>query len=381
MRVVVIGAGLLGSSTAWHLAQQGAEVVVVEASTAGGAASRASFAWLNAQHKSPAAYFELNSRGIGEHRRLAEALGDDSWLHGGGDLQVGTGEAAERYRAGARRSEGQGYPVREISRDEAAQLEPDFALPDADDVAFIWYPEERWIESAPLIGRLLGGVRARGGQVRERVAVVALATGDDAVRGVRLADGGRIAADAVVLAAGTGSEALAGLVGVPLAMSPSPGLLVVTSPEAAGPRRLVHSGAITLRPDGCGRVMLANRTIDATLPRELASLPSDAPEAAALLESAASLYPALAGATVEAARVGRRSVAADGMPVAGFSEQVPGLYLLVSHSGATLTAILGRLAAEEVLGRPASELEPYRMTAARAAEAAGAKPAAGPSGS
>ena len=284
-------------------------------------------------------------------------------------------------RAAADRHAAMGYPVRILARGEAAALEPDLLLPADEDAAFAWYPEEGWLEAAPLVARLLGGLRARGGRLRTGVAATAIeAGGDGSARRVRLADGSTVEGDVVVLAAGTGSEALARAAGVELAMAPSPGLLVVTSPEAAGPRRVVHSGALTLRPDGGGRVMLASRAIDGALPPDLATIAPDAPEPRRLLESAAAVYPALAAARVEAARVGRRSVATDGLPVAGVAPGVPGLYLLVSHSGATLAAILGRLVAGEVLGTPAPELEPYRMTEARAAAAASAAPARGAAG-
>jgi glycine/D-amino acid oxidase-like deaminating enzyme len=365
MRVIVVGSGLLGAATAWNLAGAGHEVLVVEAATPGGAASRASFGWVNAQNKAPHAYYELNARGLDEHRRLAAALGDDSWLHGGGDLNAGSGEAGAGFAAKAATMEALGYPVRRIDRTEAAALEPDMALPEGDDAVFVWYPEEGWLEAAPLVGRLLTGVRARGGSVRAGTPVAAIETTEGRATGVRLPDGERLAADVVVLAAGNGSGRLAATAGVHLPMAPTPGLLAVTTPEAAGPRRIIHFEALTLRPDGCGRTLFASRHLDADLPPDLESITLDDPAVARLVEAGVRAYPALAAADIETVRVGRRSVAADQMPVAGFAPGVDGLYLLVTHSGATLTAILGRLAAQEVAGVSAPELEPYRLTAER----------------
>lgn len=365
MRVIVVGAGLLGASTAWHLADAGHQVVVVEGGTPGGAASRASFGWVNAQNKSPRAYFELNARGLAEHRRLAAALGDASWLHDGGDFNAGDGDAAAGFRKKAAAMEALGYPVRFLDRAEAAALEPDMALPAGDDAVFIWYPEEGWLEAAPLVARLLAGVRARGGTVRPHSPVQAIHTADDAARGVRLRSGETLTADAVVLAAGNGSEALAATAGVRLAMAPTPGLLIVTSPEAVGPRRIIHFGVLTLRPDGSGRTLMASRKLDEDLAGDPDAITAGSPEVARLFEAGLEAYPGLAGSTIEGVRIGRRSVATDQMPVTGFAEGVPGLYLLVTHSGATLAAVLGRLAAQEVAGTPATELEPYRLTEAR----------------
>lgn len=54
-----------------------------------------------------------------------------------------------------------------------------------------------------------------------------------------------------------------------------------------------------------------------------------------------------------------RPVPADGLPVMG--EAADGLYLAVMHSGATLAALAGELAAREILGGSAEPLlAPYR---------------------
>jgi glycine/D-amino acid oxidase-like deaminating enzyme len=65
-------------------------------------------------------------------------------------------------------------------------------------------------------------------------------------------------------------------------------------------------------------------------------------EARAVLEG----HPAL-----EAARygVGPKPIPGDGEPVAGQLEEIPGLFVMFTHSGATLALILGELVAREIL--------------------------------
>jgi glycine/D-amino acid oxidase-like deaminating enzyme len=48
MKTIVIGAGLMGASVAYRLAQAGAAVTVLEAARIGGGTSGISFAWTNA---------------------------------------------------------------------------------------------------------------------------------------------------------------------------------------------------------------------------------------------------------------------------------------------------------------------------------------------
>ena len=52
---------------------------------------------------------------------------------------------------------------------------------------------------------------------------------------------------------------------------------------------------------------------------------------------------------------------ADGLPVLGFSENVPNLYLAVMHSGVTLAPLVGELSAIEIIdGTKVEMLQPYR---------------------
>ena len=70
-RIVVIGAGIIGASVAFRLAKSGAaRVWIIDGSRPGTGTTSASFAWVNANDKTPRDYFELNRAGLEEHSRL-----------------------------------------------------------------------------------------------------------------------------------------------------------------------------------------------------------------------------------------------------------------------------------------------------------------------
>ena len=71
--VLVIGAGIVGAAIAYRLAASGAAVTVVERSEPGRGTTATSFAWVNANRKTPRPYYDLNLAGMDEHRRLVEA--------------------------------------------------------------------------------------------------------------------------------------------------------------------------------------------------------------------------------------------------------------------------------------------------------------------
>src|SRR5215207_7989870 len=74
--VIVVGAGIVGASIAWHLAVAGAQVIVVDAADAGGTATARSFAWVNASWGNPEPYFRFRVRSMAEWRRLAATVPD-----------------------------------------------------------------------------------------------------------------------------------------------------------------------------------------------------------------------------------------------------------------------------------------------------------------
>ena len=79
------------------------------------------------------------------------------------------------------------------------------------------------------------------------------------------------------------------------------------------------------------------------------------------LASVAVHLPGLAGARVEATRVGVRPMPRDEKPIVGAIPGLDGFYVVVSHSGVTLGPLWGRIAATELLdGIVDPRLAPYR---------------------
>lgn len=53
---------------------------------------------------------------------------------------------------------------------------------------------------------------------------------------------------------------------------------------------------------------------------------------------------------------------ADAHPIIGFTKACPNLYIAVTHSGATLAPLIGKLVAQEITtGKQADVLAPYRL--------------------
>ena len=328
---------------------------IVDRATPGSGTTSASFAWANANEKTPRDYFELNRAGLEEHFRLRDELpGGAPWFHPGGNLEWSEDEAAlEGLARRVERLRSWGYAAewREASWVNET-LEPNVAFPSPDTpVAF--FPREAWIDAPRLAGAIVELARQRGVGTRFGTAVEEVEIrGDGRVAALRLQGGERLPVDALVNAAGPEAARVAALLGRRLPLRPSKGLLARLAVREAPIDRLVHSPHANLRPDGPGCVLVHHGSVD----QELESYAEKRDRLGReLLERARRVVPALAGAGVEGLQSGARPVPEDGLPCVGAVAGIPGYCEAVTHSGVTLGPLLGRLLAREIL---AGEVDP-----------------------
>jgi glycine/D-amino acid oxidase-like deaminating enzyme len=346
--VAVIGAGVVGASIAWRLSQSGARVTVIERAVPTSGTSGASFAWVNASAKSPRDYFELNLAGLREHQRLAAERGEAPWYHPGGNLVWVAEDELPTTQRRADELRSWHYRVEWwTARDVQAELEPGLRCADpAQELVF--YPEEAWVDVPLLVSRLLELSRTAGAEVIEGDPVVAIEASGGRVRGVRLGSGKALVVDAVVNAAGPWADRVAGLLGLPLPLAPTSGLVVRAAVNGPSVRRVLHTPLVNVRPDGSGYLCLHHADADAQL-GDRRELSVGDPLSGMLLERARRILAGLGESTVVAAAVGIRPIPADGRSCIGAVSAVSGYYEAVTHSGVTLGPLIGRLLAQEIL--------------------------------
>ena len=353
--VLVIGAGVLGLAAARELAVRGNQVTLVDAAgpdqpLAG--ASHRSFAWINANNKPPAAYHRLNARGIAEHHRLQQEL-DGTWFHESGCVLVASADVADA-RVDWLRS--QDYPVSPVPRTDLAGVEPavDWStLPGS----ALHLPSEGHLDADLFAAGLAADLADRGVEVTKGL-VTKVSTGTSGSAGARvlLDNGTELTADTVVIAAGAASRDL----GLPVAAVdvPTPrvhSLIGLTAATEVPLGHVVISERINLRPRHDGRLWVQlpgveHRVVEAAEPGE----PVDPSLQDALLDDVRRIMESelreVLGSdiAVEQVFLSARSLPEDGFPLVGFTDSSRRIYSLVTHSGMTLAALLGRLAAVEI---------------------------------
>jgi glycine/D-amino acid oxidase-like deaminating enzyme len=163
IKTIVIGAGVMGASVAYRLAQAGAAVTVLEAARIGGGTSGTSFAWTNAHKKPSKPYHDLNVAGMKAHAALADEFVATPWWHGGGSLEW----EAEPDRAAQRENIEQlrswGYAAEWLTLRQVRELEPDIDPATIGDAPVAFFPQEGWLDPVVYAHAMLSAARLRHG--------------------------------------------------------------------------------------------------------------------------------------------------------------------------------------------------------------------------
>jgi len=359
-KVIVIGAGVIGASAAFRLAQAGADVTVLEAGRVGGGTSGISFAWTNSHNKPPRAYHDLNVAGMRAHAGLQEEFGGTPWWHRGGSVEWELLEGRAAQAENVERLKSWGYAAEWITPCDLAELEPDIDPAMVGDAPIAYFPEEGWLDPVPYAHAMLSAARRHGARVVCGARVVELVLAGDRVSGVLMADGARHEADVVVNCAGRWVNDPVRDAGLHLPLAPTVGFLVFTPPVATSLSRVVRTPIVHARPDGAGRLMLISNTANSML--SIDTRPSaEMAEARDLVARARRLLPSIGDVSPEAARIAIRPIPGDHLSAVGPMPRVRGYYLAITHSGVTLSPFLGAAIADEVVrGRERGELAEFR---------------------
>lgn len=364
LRVVVVGAGIVGASIAYHLSRRDVSLTLIDQGQPGHGASGHSFAWINAGAKSPASYHDFNRRSLEMWDRFAGRLGVDVGLRWGGKLSwESTPEGAVKLEERVGQLQAWGYPSRLIDAKELCALEP--GLSPGPVTAAEFSEIEGHVEPQRVVEACLRRIADEGRLIQTGVTVnrLSLGPGDSLVRSVETSRGD-LACDVLVLAAGVNTTALAALAGVHVPQQESPGVVIRTDPRPPmlGSVPVVYAPAVDaghseihLRQTSDGALMIGEGTQH--------SIRQDDSQAHAddLLAQAIHYLPALAGAKAIPVPVGYRPMPLDGYPVLGFSPAAPNIYIALTHSGVTLAPLIGELAAIEIVdGATVAALADYR---------------------
>jgi glycine/D-amino acid oxidase-like deaminating enzyme len=215
--VVVVGGGVIGTSIAFHLAEAGVEVCLLERDQlAAGSTSRAA-GGIRAQFSDPL-NIAVGLRSIEAFTRFGERPGAEIDLHQVGYLfLLDAAEDVAAFEASVALQNEHGVPSRFVSLEMAAQLCPIAGLDGV--LAATFCALDGHASPEAVTQGYAAGARAHGAAVVTGCAVDGIELADGEIRRVQTTRG-EIATQVVVCAAGVWSPEIARLVGVGLPVEP-----------------------------------------------------------------------------------------------------------------------------------------------------------------
>jgi D-amino-acid dehydrogenase len=365
MRVVVVGAGIAGTSAAFHLTQLGVEVYLVDSNEAG----RATFAgagivcpWLS--HTRDPRYETLAFAAVRYYPELAAALAASGEKGVGYDLVGGlvVGQDTEQLEPVVRRLrdhlERGNKGVGDVRLLDAGGPKEFFPYLDSR-LSGVYLSGAARVSGEGFRLGLLSAARKSG--AKEISGTAALKRSGNAVVGVQVGEE-FIGTDAVIVTAGAWSRELCRPIAAEVAVEPQRGQILHLKVKETNTETLpvivpVLSDYYMLGFPESRIVVGATRENGSGFDSR-----ATAGGIAEILQEGLRIAPGLKNATLEEVRVGLRPMSKDGLPLLGPVSRVTGLIIAtgLGRYGLTLGPYVGLLAAQLAVGeRPCSDCSSF----------------------
>jgi glycine/D-amino acid oxidase-like deaminating enzyme len=372
--VLVIGAGMIGASVAYHATAMGLRVTVLERGGVAGGTSSACEGNLLVSDKAPGPELDLAQYSLGLWTQTAEDLGAEALEYDakGGVVVARTSDGAAALRDFAASQRQAGVDVQDLDAAGVIGLEPNIAR---DVVGGAWYPQDAQVQPMLATARILARARARGAVLHQVVTVTGFSRdGAGRVTGVTTDSPTlpSLGARWVVNAAGSWAGEVAALAGTPMPILPRRGFILVTEPLPSAVLHKVYTADyvanVASSDAGLETSVVVEGTRSGTIligaSRERVGFDRSfsVPVVRRLAAQAIGVFPFLADVGLLRTYLGFRPYCPDHLPVIGEDPRAPGLIHAAGHEGAGigLAAGTGRLIAQLAAGqRPDLDLAPF----------------------
>ncbi|MCE8522700.1 FAD-dependent oxidoreductase [Ruegeria pomeroyi] len=392
--VVILGGGIIGVSTLYHLAHRGVPAVLIERKKlASGTTWHA--AGIVGQLRDSTSQTELGKYTAKLFQTLEVETGQGTGYKQNGTINIALGDVRhEQLLRSHDHAARMGIDTRMLSREELLEHWPQIEVDDVKSAFFV--PSNGQVNPLDVTVALSKGARAQGAQVFENTTVTRLVLQGGKVTGVET-DRGTIATDKVLIAGGMWSHLFAKAHGVTVPLHAAEHFYIVTEPVADLPRNqtiLNISEERTYWKEDAGKLLIGGFEAMGKpygrdgIPAEFEfdELPFDMEHVEPELERMFARMPALAEMGIQTFFNGPESFTPDGRPYLGPSSEVDGVFLatgmnsngILNSGGVGLTMaewMIDGMPSRSMLPLLAVRAHPFQKNTAynaeRAAEAVG----------
>jgi sarcosine oxidase subunit beta len=361
---VVVGGGVMGASTAYHLARKGVRnVVLLEREPFLGQMSTGQCAGGIRHQFSSEINIRLSTESIRMMERFPEELGQDVGLRFCGYLFILTREQdLPTFRENVAFQHTVGIDTTWLEPEDVAQVVPELNLDGV--LAGTIYDRDGLADPSGVVQGYAAGARREGVTILTETEVTGLRVDDGRLVGVDTARGA-IDTPVVVNACGAWAPHLGKMVGVDIPIDPIRRQVVVTAPipdlRPDFPFAIFFADSLYFHPEGQG-ILTGQSNNDETPGYRL---DVDADWEARHMEAAVERFPLLGEAGFLTHWAGLYEVTPDAHPILGRVPAVEGFYVMAGFSGHGFMhgPAAGLLMAEEIVDGKAHtvDIDPFRI--------------------
>ena len=369
---IVIGAGIVGASSALSLTNAGLKVLVIDRGAVSSGTTGAGEGNILVSDKDPGPELTLALRSRDLWFEMQEDVGDTFELEAKGGVVVARNEDGPLLKLAAEQSE-HGVRIQKLDHASLHELEP-YLHPEFHSGVF--YPQDAQCQPMLAAAQVIRTVIARGGEFISQAKVTRIIVENGSVAGVETSQG-IFRAPIIVNATGTWAGQLAEMAGSHLPIAPRKGFILVTEPTKKYVFHKVYDSDYVSNVASSNADLQTSTVVEGT--RSGTILIGASRERIGfdgsmnyeilrrLAAQATSLFPVLRDVQLLRAYRGFRPYAPDHLPVIGEDSKIRGLWHSAGHEGAGIGLAPGSAAliTDAILGRESfmdgSPFSPHRF--------------------
>lgn len=329
--IVIIGAGIMGCSIAWHLAERGiSNIVVLEQDLIGRGATADAAGGVRLQF-STATNIQLSLYSMDYWENFEERFGVDINFRQQGYLFLLTSdENVAAFRKNVTLQQELGVPVRWVNPDEIAELNPSISMEGI--LGGTFCPRDGWADTSTSTMGFASAARRLGVRILEETPVTGINVAGGKITGVTTPKG-TISTPLVICCAGPQSAPLGEMAGVDIPIQPVRRMSFITEPfdlvPQSSPFTIEFDRSLYFHPESNGFLFgmsnpdeppSTNKTVDDDW-------------MFATVEALINRAPVFEEATVLRGWAGFYEITPDDNPILGYMPQVENLIVAAGFSG------------------------------------------------
>ena len=352
-KIVVIGAGIIGTMIAYELVKKGARVILIDKEIPASGASGNSFSWINATYpKKPFNYNLLSQMGIEAYKNLEREFQFDIKWSGSLEWFEELGQQEKLFaEIKAIKKYPRYTPVSLISSVEAEFMEPKVFF--GDENTIVHSESDGAIDTIQAIQMIHNEFERLGGESIFSCEFLKLNEKNGRLNSIDTTMG-KFEVDHAVFACGIDTDKN---LSIDTSSTPTPGIILKSKPVENRFNKIIVGPGVHIHQQNDGSIVLGEQD-GAPLSHfdRLKERPSKFPNkefeelhTERIINTAKNFTTGLEDIVIEKVSIGWRPLPKDRIPIIGRFKKTKGVYVSMMHSGISLAAIVSKLVSEEIL--------------------------------